>query len=118
MKTASFILSTLLITLITFSCKHDTVDPVYDCAVDSVTWENNVKFTIQSKCQGCHTAGSFSPTLDTYAQVMVIVNDGRLMNVINHNPGYMAMPYNSEKLEPCVIENIQSWVDAGAPEDY
>lgn len=98
------------------SCKHDVDEVAPDCKVSGVTYENYIKYTISSKCLGCHTAGSIQPYMNTYAQVMVVVNDGRLKEVLTGAPGVMQMPYNSEPLPDCQVDNIVSWVDNGAPE--
>ena len=115
----NILLFTLLFSLVLFGitgCKHDVEEIAPDCKVSGVTYENYIKYTISSKCLGCHTAGSIQPYMNTYAQVMVIVNDGRLKEVLTGAPGVMQMPYNSEPLPDCQVQNIVTWVDNGAPE--
>lgn len=115
-KRIVFFLLLIVLCLDLASCKHDVNDIAPDCTVEGVTYENYIKYTIESKCLGCHTSGSIEPYLNTYSQVMVIVNDGRLKEVLGGNPNVMQMPYNSEPLPDCQVNNIISWVDSGAPE--
>lgn len=90
-----------------------------DCEADtpaSLTYTAYIQPLVQTKCLGCHSASSIQPTLETYPQLMVIVNDGRLVNVISGAPGYVRMPYQSDPLADCDIAYIKKWVDMGAPE--
>lgn len=98
------------------SCKHDPGPPIPDCDVTGVTYENYVKYLIEDKCLGCHITNSIEPYQDTYVDVMVIVNDGRLKNVLTGSNGYPLMPYQTEGLPACTIDNIFEWIDNGAPE--
>lgn len=95
-------------------CKHEPIDP--DCAIEPVTYNTYVKEVIASKCIACHAQNSLPPVLETYQDVMVIVNDGRFKNVITGAPGYPAMPYQSDPLPDCHIEKIVAWIQDGAPE--
>lgn len=98
------------------SCKHEPGPPVPNCKVTGVTYENYVKYVVEDKCLGCHTNNSIQPYQDTYLQMQVIANDGRLKNVLLGTQGYPRMPYQSDPLPDCMIENIISWIDNGAPE--
>lgn len=98
------------------SCRHEAGPPIPDCGVTGVTYENYVKYLIEDKCLGCHVTNSIEPYQDTYSDVMVIVNDGRLKNVLTGANGYPLMPYQSEQLPDCTVNNIFQWIDNGAPE--
>jgi len=106
----------LLFVSILFSCKHEPDSATVDCEVVGVTYENYVKFVIEDKCLGCHTNNSILPYQDTYSQVQAIANDGRLKNVLLGTEGYPIMPFQTEGLPDCTINNIISWIDNGAPE--
>ncbi len=113
-KNYFFLLS--LFGVVFFSCKHEPNLPAKDCKVIGVTYENYVKFVIEDKCLGCHTNNSIIPYQDSYSQVQAIALDGRLKNVLLGTQGYPIMPYQTTGLDPCVIDNIISWIDNGAPE--
>lgn len=97
-------------------CKKETKP---DCSPDQpaqLTFNGYIHPLMTAKCLGCHGAGGITPTLETYAQVSVIVNDGRFKNVINGTGGFPRMPYQSDPLPDCDIEYITQWINAGAPQ--
>ncbi len=67
-------------------------------------------------CVACHRAGN--PTagikLDTHADVLVQVNNGRLYGSIAHLTGFEPMPQNEPKLSDCEIDQVKAWIDDGA----
>jgi len=97
-------------------CKKDQKPDCTPNQPAQLTFNGYIHPLMTSKCLGCHAAGGIVPTLETYAQVTVIVNDGRLKNVINGTGGYTRMPFQSDPLPDCDIEYISKWVDTGAPE--
>src|SRR5688572_27276681 len=108
--------SVTLVSIGLYSCKHDPGPSIPDCEVTGVTYENYMKYLVEKKCISCHITNSIEPYLDTYADVMVIVNDGRLKNVLTGSNGYPLMPYQTEGLSDCTINNVNQWIDNGAPE--
>lgn len=64
----------------------------------------------------CHagTGPSGGISLDTYASVKTVANNGRLYGSISHASGYVAMP-QSGTMSSCDIKKIKAWIDAGAP---
>lgn len=74
---------------------------------------------ITNQCAGCH--GSTNPDgnlpLTNYDQIMVAVNDGRLMFSLNGTDGYSIMPDNTTGLPQCQIDLIQEWISLGANND-
>jgi hypothetical protein len=109
-------ISLIVLLSVLTSCKHEEGEPVSDCKVSGVTYENYVKYIIDDKCLGCHINNSLEPYQDNYSLIMVIVNDGRLKNVLTGSNGYQLMPYQTKGLPDCEVENIISWIDNGAPE--
>ncbi len=88
------------------------------CDTSNATFNETVLPIITSNCYPCHEANSAQGgiILKKYEQVKAVVNNKKLVNVINHNPGYEAMPLNSRKLSRCDIEKIQAWIRFGAYE--
>jgi uncharacterized membrane protein len=86
-------------------------------ALAAVTYSQQVRSVITSKCAGCH--GGTSPqggiNLTTYAGLKAKVDDGRLWGAINHLTGFSSMPKNGSKLSDCELVQIKKWIDAGAP---
>lgn len=89
------------------------------CNTSNVTYSGVIVPLIQNTCIGCHsgTAPQGGINLSTYAGVKAVVNNGKLMGSINHNAGFIAMPYGGNKMPQCNIDKIQAWVNAGAPQN-
>jgi hypothetical protein len=87
------------------------------CDTTNVTFSGTVMPILQNKCQGCHsgTAPSGGVNLTFHAGVAVVANNGKLVGVINHAPGFPAMPQGGQKLPSCEIAKITAWVNSGAP---
>lgn len=118
MKTSTFNISlSLAFGLVLWAgCKKDQKPDCTPGQPASLTFNGYIHPLMTSKCLGCHAAGGIVPTLETYAQVKVIANDGRFKNVINGTGGFPRMPFQSDPLPDCDIEYITQWIDAGAVE--
>jgi hypothetical protein len=99
-------------------CYYDNEEELYPnsfCDTTAVTWSLTIEPLIQAECAipGCHVPGSQLPDLSTYTGVKSIADDGRLRGVtIDGSP--FIMP-SSGKLPYCRQQEIQAWLDAGAP---
>jgi hypothetical protein len=83
---------------------------------DTVTYAKSIQPIIQTQCaiQGCHVSGGSGPTnFSTYAGVKLDVDNGNLKKrMIDGNPSIMPA---SGKLPDAMINKVQCWLDAGAP---
>jgi hypothetical protein len=107
------------------SCYNDKAELLYPtnaCNTDTVTYSKVVGPILMVNCasaDGCHktahapTSGGVS--LDNYAGAKVVADNGKLVGVITHTPGFSQMPKNLPKLDDCSIAKITKWVNAGAP---
>lgn len=88
-----------------------------NCEIGTVTFSQTIQPIIANKCQGCHSGGApqGSLSLTNYNEIKTSVNSGRFYGSINHDPGYVAMPYNLAKLPQCEIDQLADWIAAGAP---
>jgi len=106
-----------------FSCRYDNEEELFGdaiCDTSNVTYTNNVKPVLTANCLSCHStsnAATFGSgiKLEDYSDLMVQVNNGNLVGVITHSPGYPAMPQGGAKLDDCTIEKIVTWINNGAP---
>ena len=87
------------------------------CDTSNVTFNAIIKPLMQNKCQGCHQGTSPGGGLNfsTYLGIQAAAINGSLLGSIDHAPGWIAMPKNSNKLPDCDIAKIRIWVNAGAP---
>lgn len=88
-----------------------------DCVLTNVTYTQSVWPIIQNSCTGCHsgTAPQGNLSLTNYDQVAVIAENGYLSGVINHDTGFVPMPYNGQQLTDCNIDIIEDWIAQGFP---
>lgn len=93
------------------TCKHT-------CACDSTnaTFAAVINPLIQTYCLGCHNSSGpqGGVNLSGYGNVLTYVNNGKLMKSIKHEPGAVAMPSGTAKLNDCTIGKFQHWVSTGA----
>jgi hypothetical protein len=87
------------------------------CDTVNVHFSSTIWPIIQNSCTGCHsgTTPSKGIRLENYSNVNTIVQNGKLMGVINAT-GYVQMP-PSGKLSDCKITQITKWKDNGAKND-
>jgi len=107
--------------LLLASCFYDNEATLYPQSANCdptalVTFSADILPLLNGRCNGCHagTSPSGGIKLDTYPEVMKYVNNGRLMGSIEHASGFSPMPKNGGKMTACKIQEIQSWIDAGA----
>lgn len=87
-----------------------------DCDTTAVTFAKIVEPIIKNSCAGCH--GEESPragiSLTNYEQIKLQADSGALLGTINHQNGYVAMPFQQPKLDACKIDQIRIWIENGA----
>lgn len=95
---------------------QDSTSSAGTCDVTNVTYSKTVALILRKYCTGCHGGAGASAgiNLDTYAGVTAQAKRGYLYGTITHASGYSAMPSLSSKIPACSIEQIKTWIDAGA----
>jgi len=113
------ILLYLLTSIFAIGCYYDNVEELYPdgapCDLENITYLNDIKPIIDQNCaiSGCHVPGTGRKDLTTYQGLKDIVDDGRLVDrVIVRKDMPPAQP-----LSRCEMDKIQTWIDAGAPEN-
>jgi len=102
-------------------CYYDKEENLYpgtaNCDTTGVTFSGTVLPLIQTNCYACHSqaAGQGGIILEGHANVVIRVNDGKLIGAVSHASGFTPMPQNGQKLADCDIKRIQTWINAGAP---
>lgn len=119
----------LLASMLAISCSKDNEEEVTPeppgggggttnppaCDTVNMAYLNNIKPILQSNCYGCHGSGQANGgvTLDTYAGVKTVADNGKLIGVISHANGFPAMPKGGAKLSDCNINKIKGWINRG-----
>lgn len=114
------IISTLaLLSLLATSCYYDVEEEIYptvDCQINEMSYVSDILPIIQADCYTCHSvAANFgNVTLEGYDKIKQYVDNGSLLGVVSHDPGYSPMPKNGAQILQCEIEKIESWIIDGA----
>jgi len=108
-----------LLLAFTIACGDDEGDEV--CETANLTYNNDIAAIINTNCalSGCHNAdaalaGTLPMTNFTETTGGALFN--RIVGAINHETGFSEMPRNADQLDQCLIDQIEAWIDNGAPE--
>ena len=87
------------------------------------TYNAEIKNILDKECTDCHhsEAGPIlvNPEkieLDTYEGVKAIAIYKKFLGALNHEPAFLPMPKDHEKLDDKVIQKITLWVQNGMPQ--
>lgn len=97
---------------------NDTNCPT-PCDSSKYKFAGDIQPIINKYCKGCHNSVTASGgySYETYAGILVPVQNGRLLGAIKHQVGYSHMPKGGNKLSDCQIKKIENWIAAGTPND-
>lgn len=117
-----FLFVGLIITTCT-SCYYDNAEDLYpqpaECDTTNVTYSESIAQIMSTNCNICHS-GSTPPAnviTDTYDDLKLIADDGRLWGSVNHESGYSPMPLDRPRLNDCDLAKIKVWLDNGTLND-
>jgi hypothetical protein len=86
------------------------------CDTSDYTFSGKVTAILRTNCYSCHTqsfaAGNIS--LDNYAGVKIVADNGKLRGSLNHQAGFVPMPQNQPKLSDCDLLIITKWLENGS----
>lgn len=116
--TIGFVLASML-----SACYYDNEEDLYGvsttCDTMNVTFSGTINPVIQQKCISCHggSGASGGVRLDSYEEVKVYADNGKLYGSISHASGYSPMPSGQPKLDDCTLLQFQIWIRNGAPDN-
>jgi hypothetical protein len=87
------------------------------CDTANMSYTSDINPILENNCVSCHNnvQANDGVILTNYNDVVTEVNNGILLKVINHTPGYPEMPQGLPQLPSCTINKITAWVNEGAP---
>lgn len=110
-----------LIGLLFVGCYYDVEQELYptiNCNTTGMSYATDVVTILtNNSCISCHnnTNPQGSIKLDTYADVKINVDNGRLLGSVNHDAGFKQMPQGSTtKINQCSLDQLQAWIADGA----
>lgn len=117
------ILPALLLVSALSGCYYDSEEYLYPdntpCDTQNVTYQGFVAGLMQTHCNACHNASNPSGGVrtDSFNDLLVVVNNGKLNGTLNHLSGFSPMPQGGNKLPECDLLKIAAWIEAGTPQN-
>ncbi|GAA4005780.1 hypothetical protein GCM10022408_16920 [Hymenobacter fastidiosus] len=107
------------------SCTYDNAEelleskPLPACAEVAVTYSGTISPILDRNCRSCHNqlTPQANVNLEGYARVKPYADNGLLVGVSSHAPGFIPMPVGAARLSDCDIASLKTWVAAGAPDN-
>jgi mono/diheme cytochrome c family protein len=103
------------------SCYYDNAEELYpqtECITANMSLQTNIEPILDRNCYVCHSTvagpSNGNVILEEYEELVKYATDGRLVSAIKHESDF-PMPNGASKLGNCDIAKIESWVNAGAP---
>jgi len=103
----------------TFDNEEDLYPQIPDCDTLNVTYSETIAPIMSANCDFCHSGSTPQGNVltDTYDDLKIIADNGRLWGAVNHESGYTPMPKDLPQLNDCDLKKIKSWIDNGALND-
>ena len=108
-----------------FSCYYDSEEDLYpeiedDCNTENITFSSEIVSLLDNHCWVCHSnnnAAAFGDNLklENYDDVSSSAQD--ILGSIKHEPSYSPMPKGARKLNSCLIDQFDAWIDQGKPDN-
>ena len=120
------LLHVVMLILAMSACTFDNEEEVFPpespgggCQTAGMSYLNDVVPILEFHCYSCHGDNSFNTLgsnihLEGYENLKLYVDNGRFFGSINHEQGFSPMPRNAPRLDQCELDQIKSWIDAGA----
>jgi len=112
----------IILLVAVIACENNNELDLYGvtpCDTTDITWDNTIAEILEQNCVECHGPDIHYNDVrhDSYESELIVVNDGRLRGVVNHQPGFIPMPFDRPQLPDCELKQINIWLDNGAPEN-
>lgn len=105
------------------SCYYDNEADLYalynngDCQTANISYSSTIQPLLNSQCISCHGSGLAEAgiRLDSYNAVIIQANNGKLYGTMAHSQGFSAMPPSGARIPACTLQQLQTWITAGTP---
>jgi hypothetical protein len=124
-KTVSLSLAgSLTVCFMISGCVWENEEELYPdsgvCDTTMVSFRDDIVPVLSNNCYVCHSnlnGPSFGGGLTFEDHDDVALYSERIIGAINHRDGFQPMPRNAGKLDPCPINLLEAWVNAGAQDN-
>jgi hypothetical protein len=118
MKQTITLFTIFILIFILSNCSKDKASKIIvtnqDCDSIPKQFNADVLPILTTHCVGCHGSVSPSANISLVTHSDVVSQLSLFINVINHNPGPVPMPYQLPKLSDSLINIIKCWEADGA----
>jgi hypothetical protein len=100
--------------------KEDLFSGSEPCDTNMVSFSDDIVPVLANNCYSCHSnlnAPSFGSGLSLEDHADVARSADRIIGAVNHADGFLPMPQGMDKLDPCPIDLLEAWVEAGTPDN-
>lgn len=92
----------------------------FDCNIETISYAKDIVPILESNCYECHNEEEYASKadgnlLEGYEAIKKKIDEGLVIGNINHEKGFIAMPYRRAQLDSCTRLIIMSWIESGAP---
>lgn len=108
------------LTIIVFGCN---TNKNIECNIEkNITYTNHIAPIIETNCFECHAPDVYKKKASRnkifdYKSLKEKAESNLLYGSINHEKGFIAMPYKKgKKIDSCDIQIIKTWIDSGMKE--
>ena len=94
--------------------------PDASCDTTDLSYIFDIKPIFEKNCFSCHgSTGTYSDilNLENFDHIQRVVDNGRLLRNIKHDPDGTPMPASGGKLSDCNINKIEAWINRGIPQN-
>ncbi len=128
MRSLVFLIVTLVVVLFA-SCGNETETPkknntnnntpVELCDTLDATYDSNVAAILKANCTDCHSGISPAASIDltNYNNAKFYAQKPQFAGAVNHQQGFVPMPYELPKLEQETLDVLNCWITNGFPEN-
>jgi hypothetical protein len=105
------------------SCTYYSEEELYPdqvCDTSEITYSVDIQPIFEGNCYLCHstsTPGGYygNLNLEDFTNIQRVVENGKLLRNIKHEPDGIPMPKGGGKLSDCNIAKIENWINQGIP---
>lgn len=120
MNTNFILRCSFFLALTSSSCVYHIEEELYPpdtCDTLNVTYSGTILRIIEHNCYECHSNANVQVSqipLEGYANLIIKINDGKLIRAIRHQNNASPMPKDRPALPECDILKIEKWISEGA----
>lgn len=109
----------LALLLVSCSNSGDKASKLDICKIDTISFKADILPIFENNCFSCHNEENNARKADgnkmiDYSDIKKYLDQDLIIGNIEHQSGFIKMPYKKQKLDSCDIEKIKAWVATGA----